>query len=259
MEQLTLWHEAAPAPPPGRFPPPEAAILASSFPGAAPSEALVGWLSRALGKPVELTWTENRSTMLSFRHRGEVLALRLHRMFGQAGKAEMLAVVRYLGGGNRRASRIIDDFIAAQARLDALRKVVEVQPVGGVHHLGDIFDELNAAYFHRGCTARITWGKAGAPARRSRSSIQLGCYVHDQNLIRMHPCLDQSFVPRFYVAGVVFHEMLHEVFGIARHNGRRVVHPPEFFAVEESHPDHSRCKAWEAENLARLLRFRPDA
>ena len=60
-----------------------------------------------------------------------------------------------------------------------------------------------------------------------------------------------------YVAWVIYHEMVHEVFGEETVNGRRCVHPPEFRVLEESYPDFARCKVWEDKNLNRLLRFRP--
>ena len=117
-----------------------------------------------------------------------------------------------------------------------------------------ILTELNARYFHNASEARITWGASGT--RRRRRSIQLGCYVGRERLIRIHPSLDQPFVPRHYVAWVVFHEMLHEVFGVEGDGGRRSLHPPEFMAIEQSFPGYETCLRWEEANLDRLLRYR---
>lgn len=72
----------------------------------------------------------------------------------------------------------------------------------------------------------------------------------------MHPSLDQSFVPEFYVAWVIFHEMLHEAYGVEEVNGRRHVHPPEFVALEQTYPNYERARAWEKRHLSRLLRYR---
>jgi hypothetical protein len=82
-------------------------------------------------------------------------------------------------------------------------------------------------------------------------------YVADQGLIRIHPALDQAFVPRHYVAWIVFHELLHEVFGVEKRGSRRCVHPPEFQAIEQTYPHYLACKTWEERNLHRLLRYRP--
>ena len=37
--------------------------------------------------------------------------------------------------------------------------------------------------------------------------MELGSCVSHENRIRVHPCLHQAFVPRQYVAWVVFHEL----------------------------------------------------
>ncbi len=195
--------------------------------------------------------------MISYRERpGGVLDIRLHHMFLDAPDPVLAALAVYLTGRDKRAAAVIDGFIRAR-QADAPPPEVRCAPQGRFHDLRALFDRLNAAYFHGACTARITWGSAGS--RRYRRSIQLGCYVRSEALIRVHPCLDQAFVPEFYVAWIVFHEMLHEVIGVERHGSRHSVHPPEFVAIEQTYPDYARCKAWEEQNLPRLLRFRPTA
>ncbi len=215
--------------------------------------ALATWLSARLGRRVQLVFTRNRSTMLSFREDHESLAVRVHLMFAGAGLAELEALARYLTGRDRAASRVLDAFVSREAGQAPAHPVV-VTPRGRFHDLDAVLAELNARFFHGQSNARITWGSAGP--RRWRRSIQLGCYVASQHLIRIHPSLDQAFVPRPYVAWIVFHEMLHEVLGV-EHGRRRCLHPPEFAALEESYPDYRAAKAWEEQNLHRLLAFRP--
>ena len=122
--------------------------------------------------------------------------------------------------------------------------------------LGALFDRLNGAYFHGLCQAQIGWGRRTSPRRRSRRGMLLGSWSPSENRIRIHPALAADWVPLFVVEMVVFHEMLHEVFGCPQRGARRVVHPPEFQAVEQSHPDYARAQAWEQANLPRLLRSR---
>ncbi len=83
--------------------------------------------------------------------------------------------------------------------------------------------------------------------------MKTGVYVQDARIIRIHPTLDRPEVPEFYVAAVVFHEMLHQVVAAVEVNGRRVVHGAEFRRQEHAYPDHLRAKAWEAEHLGLLL------
>jgi hypothetical protein len=124
----------------------------------------------------------------------------------------------------------------------------------GIHHnLEKLYAELNARYFHGLCSSVIQWGKATSYKRRK--SIQLGCYVPQENTIRIHPCLDQDFVPSFFVGGVVFHEMLHEVYGAEERCGKRWVHPPVFRVLEEMYAFHHACKTWEKEHVHKLLSY----
>jgi len=215
---------------------------------------LAAWLGARLGKPVRLVLTDNRSTMLSCREVRGVMVVRLQRLFLAASEAELKALVDYLGGYSAEAGLVLDAFIkrAKPARTASTR----CRPRGRFFDLQALFDKLNERYFHSAVQARITWGVASG--RRFRRSIQLGSYLADERLIRIHPCLDQAFVPHHYLSWVVFHEMLHDVFGLeGTDGGRRKMHPPEFVAVEESYPDFARCRAWEEAHMHRLLRYRP--
>lgn len=212
------------------------------------------WLSQALEKPVELTFTRNRSTMVSYRESQGVLRVRLNQSFRKANRDVRVALVGYLKNHDRRASRILNQFILERP-MEIETPELTLRTQGAVHNLRHLFGELNSAFFHQGCSARITWGQASRKQRRR--SIQLGVYVRELNLIRIHPSLDQGFVPRFFVGGIVFHEMLHEVFGVGVHQGRRAVHPPEFMALEEAYPHFAACRDWERKNVHRLLAYRP--
>jgi hypothetical protein len=83
--------------------------------------------------------------------------------------------------------------------------------------------------------------------------VKTGVYVQDARLIRIHPTLDRPEVPEFYVAAVVFHEMLHQAVPAREVGGRRIVHGAEFRRRERAYPDHARAKAWEERNLGLLL------
>lgn len=144
------------------------------------------------------------------------------------------------------------------ATLSPATAPVAAPPGARVHcpFLQGLFDRLNADYFHRGCRASIRWGRAGVPQRRRRKSMQLGCYDFARQEIRIHPALRRPEVPDYVVGMVVYHEMLHEVFGLEMRGGRRLAHPPEFRACESSHPDYARARAWEALHLHQLLAWR---
>jgi hypothetical protein len=214
----------------------------------APPQDFSGWLSQQLSIPVRIAWTANRSTMVScLRDRQtQGLQVRLHHMFQRADAPVWRALARYLDG-DARATPVIDRFLAAIAPRVA-KAARALRPQGRCHDLAAIAERLNHDFFARRCAARITWGRANP---RRRSSILLGSYTRAENLIRIHPCLDQSFVPEYYLAWVVYHEMLHEAWGVE--GGCN--HPPEFRALESLYPDADRAAAWERQHIDRLLQY----
>lgn len=213
-------------------------------------------LAALLARPVSVTLTNNRRTMISSRQEGPRLMLRLHHMFATASSQEVIALADYLRGGGRGAGRIIDRFIAQRrAHVTAPRRKMRLRTEGEHHDLADIFDDLRIRCFDGACDAAISWGRRTKPKRRRRRrSIQLGSYVPEDRIIRVHPVLDDDWVPHFYVETVVFHEMLHHELGALPTGSRHRFHTPEFRTREAAFEHHQRALAWEEANLDRLLR-----
>lgn len=224
------------------------------------AQELAGRLSQLLGERITLEVTNNAWTMVSFRRRADAgLCYRVHHMFLAAGEEVVAALAGFSGRHRRSAGRQLDVFIKKNKTAIRPRDPRPDQPLQpkGVHHdLQAIFDRLNAAHFENQIVAQIGWGRR-APMRR-RHSIKMGVYFHDTRTIRLHPALDQAFVPGYFVDLIVFHEMLHQVFPpteIPAHgDSRRTVHSAHFRAQERTFPDYARARAWELENLGRLLR-----
>lgn len=210
-----------------------------------------------LGTNVAIVLHTNRQSMLTAERTRLGYLVRAHRIFAAAPADVIVAIARLLDSNDRVAANVIDRYIDAQAdTIAAHARPSQVQSRGTHHDLQRMFDELNAHYFGGAVNARITWGRAGR-ARRRRS-IKLGSYHASERLIRIHPALDQGWVPTFFITFVVFHEMLHEQLGSERtHDGRRCVHPPEFRALEARFPQAQEAQQWEHENLNRLLRYKP--
>lgn len=244
-EQLSLWSTEAPVSV-------EAPARTSS------RHAFIETVLRHhLGPRVVVSLTDNRSTMISLRTRRSVHYVRLHRGFSAAPLPVLEAVACYLGGGRLtpRRAQLIDRFIDGIRPTPRADRPVAANPRGEVHDLARIFAELNQAYFDQTCQARITWSRASRSSKR-RTSIRLGSYCEDLGLIRIHPALDQDFVPEFFVASVVHHEMLHEKHGLERTpDGRRIIHSRAFRAEERRYPDFARARIWERRNIQRLLRY----
>jgi hypothetical protein len=214
-------------------------------------------LADLLAERVRLTVHDNRSTMVSFRRdRGEV-HYRVHHMFLDAPGDVVRALAAFAGSrrgaGTRRrdAGTRIDAFVRRNRGRIAVPRADLLVSRGRIHDLQAIYDRLNAEHFEGRIEARIGWG----PVRggRRRRTVKTGVYVQDARLIRIHPTLDRPEVPEFYVAAVVFHEMLHQAVPAREIGGRRIVHGSEFRRRERTYPDHGRAKAWEEKNLPLLL------
>ena len=219
---------------------------------------------------VQVTLTDNRYTMISVRRLGarddrsrgrsgeRRYEVRLHHMFADADPVITRALARYIADNDADASRILGDFIDANAghvRGRGRRAPNQLIFTAGEHHdLRAIFDELNARYFGDRIDAAITWGaRSGRPRRRN--SIKMGSYSVEDRLIRIHRSLDRAFVPRFFVAWIVFHEMLHQVHDIRVKNGRREFHSKEFLADEAGFEFFTQAKHWERSHLDALLTY----
>jgi hypothetical protein len=215
-------------------------------------------LRRILDRPVLITLTSNRSTMISFRKRGRAIFIRVHAMFQEASDdvIEAMAAFVSLKEMPKAQAKLLDDWIEryrgglTEARVQAMK----LFPVGEAHDLTESFARLNAEYFDGRIDALITWSRSARKLRRS--TIRMGTYSHDLRLIRIHPALDQEFVPPYFVDFVVFHEMLHQV-----HNTtdggceRRAVHTPAFRHDEKRFRFYKEARAWERQHLSRLLRY----
>jgi hypothetical protein len=212
-----------------------------------------------------LAVTDNRYTMISVKREKGLYRLRLHHMFLEADPVVVRALGRYVARNDRDASRLLGQFIDVnqrkirRSRRHRLRQPapVTIETHGEVHDLQDIYDDLNLRYFANCIDARITWGQRNPPGakRRRRNSIKMGSYSVEDRLIRIHPSLDRSFVPRQFVEWIVYHEMLHQKHDIPVIGGRRIFHTEEFMAEEASFEHYEEARQWERDNLDRVLHY----
>lgn len=270
-----------------RVPDPRHSPLELRFPAGHPQifvhegarQALERRLSLANGGPVILSVTDNVRQMVSHTQlalastrpaardaqpgpRGRastgILQIRLHHMFLDAPSIVQEALVRYVIEGDRGASQIVGRYIEENGfRIRASRPVSRpLVTQGSTHDLYVLFHAINDKYFGGAVDALITWGRRGRPTsvRTPRRSIKLGSYSATERLIRVHPALDRTWVPRYFVSYIVYHEMLHHVIPSSQGNGRRMLHPPHFLARERVFRDYERALAWERAHISRLLR-----
>ena len=202
------------------------------------------YLEECLNKPVAVVLTGNSTRMLSARMDDGVLRVRLHRMFLHADSRVMNEIVSYLKN-KKGAMPHFRSFVRDNREQLSLKppKKVPVRTAGKFHDLCGYYDEINREYFGGMVNAVITWGsKSPRCAVRKRT---LGSYSERSHTIRINPMLDKKTVPRYYVAFVVYHEMLHAAMGISIQGKRRSVHSREFRKREKLFKDCEKAMAWE--------------
>lgn len=235
----------------------------SLFEDPRPPETPEEMLGRAFRQRLAgVVWTDNRLRIASVApeaHGSARLILRLHRCFRQAPRPVLRAVAAWATG--RRATRK-----AALAELRAFfeRAAPRAQPSepgpgryfsrGRAFDLTEILAELNREYFGDRITAQISWGRDTPSRRRRRRTMLLGSYSYDQRLIRIHPRLDDPAIPRFVVAAVVHHEMVHAFLPNPGPALRRALHSQEFRRLERQYSHHEQAQSWFRDHLPKLLR-----
>jgi hypothetical protein len=121
-------------------------------------------------------------------------------------------------------------------RLQRGRKMIN-SGEGKHHSLTAIYRDVNSHYFKNQVDIRrLGWGPR-------RSWGRLGHYDPVHHTITISPVLDSPRVPRFVVAYIVYHEMLHTLFeseGIS--HGRNRHHPSGFRKSERAYPDYQAAK-----------------
>ncbi|MDX2055167.1 MAG: hypothetical protein SFV15_22385 [Polyangiaceae bacterium] len=240
-----------------RFPLQFAAIGPQIFVHEGARQALERRLELAFDGPVQLGVTDNVRRMITQTREGGRLRVRLHMMFLGAPERVQEALARYIVFNDPEASSVVDAFIHANThRIRASQPVSGPVRTQGTHHnLLKILAEVSRRYLGEPSPAvLITWGRRTQPRNGVRQAIKLGSYSPRERLIRVHPALDNAWVPRYFVAYVVYHELLHHHMGSTRSGKNVVLHGPEFRERESLFRDYTRAIAWEQKHIRRLLR-----
>ncbi|MDP7556752.1 MAG: hypothetical protein QF687_02580 [Nitrospinaceae bacterium] len=117
--------------------------------------------------------------------------------------------------------------------------------------LKEIFDRLNAEYFSDKIKADVEWGKK--VNKKNLTSFRFGSYDPAKKLIRIHPRLDQGFVPRSVLELTVYHEMCHQSAPMKRKKGMWMAHHPEFKEKEREYRHYEEARTWEKANWKKLM------
>jgi predicted SprT family Zn-dependent metalloprotease len=122
--------------------------------------------------------------------------------------------------------------------------------------LKEIFDRLNAEYFDNKIQADVGWGRDSR--KKNRSGFRFGSYDRAKKIIRLHPRLNQEFVPFTVVELTVYHEMCHQWAPSFKRNGVWRDHHPEFKAKEKEYRFYQEARRWEKQNWKKFLNPIPE-
>jgi hypothetical protein len=111
-------------------------------------------------------------------------------------------------------------------------------PIGHHYDLDEVFESLNARFFH-GLLGRPTLTWSAHHARR-----MLGHYDAAHNTIVVSRVFDRPDTPRCAIEYLLYHEMLHLKHPVRVKAGRRCVHSREFQAEERLFPELEAAKAY---------------
>lgn len=205
-------------------------------------------LERRTGKEIDITYTNNRVSIISFKTEGRKVYLRIQRLFREA-PLDVIYEIAELIKNPRMKTPLVNEFFKrnqwrVKKRARSLRKI---EPEGRVYNLKKLMDKLNRQYFGGSLDLTITWGR-----RQRRYAVRkrtLGSYNYETRTIRINPILDSKKVPRYYLEYIIYHEMLHAYLGIRRgRDGRRRIHPPEFKELERQFKHYEKAIKWEKGN-----------
>jgi predicted metal-dependent hydrolase len=238
----------------------QAKLPLDGIPGEAARALLERRIAAHLKNDLTLVVTDNRYSIITVRREGGGYRVRLHHMFLDAEPAVVRALARYIEKSDARASKKLNAFIDAnqdKIKSTPLRppRRLKIRTQGRCWDLQTLFEELNQRYFEGALDIQITWGRRTHKRPKKHKSIKMGSYSVEERLIRIHPALDRSFVPKYFIESVVYHEMLHHIHPIPIKGGRRQFHTKAFHEQEKTFPYYEKAKKWERANIDRLLFF----
>lgn len=206
-------------------------------------------LSEQTGYNLEIIVNENRSSMLSvLSKKGKWAKLSLHRMFLNAPDNVIDAIALYLKNKEDPSFALVRSYIQTNLqRVDYSHRLNprSLYTQGSVYNLQEIFDEINEQYFTGKVKLWLTWFEK---PQKKTSRIVYGQYFEALKLIKINKLLDDKQFPRYFLAFVIYHEMLHHVIpSYIDERGIQCIHSKQFKEREIQFKDYRQAKAWELE------------
>lgn len=202
------------------------------------------------GIKLQLKINDNRSTMLSVKWEPDCTKVSLHRMFLHAPQNVMQALACYLKGTHKKLAPSIKAYIESNLqRLDYSHELdlSKLETKGRIYDLEKIYHHLNRDYFNHPLGLYITW--FGERKKRSGQRITFGLYHDPLRLIKVNRLLDNKHFPDYFVAYVIYHEMLHYVCPTyVDAKGQKHIHSKAFKEQEKKFEYYQQAQDWIRDN-----------
>lgn len=212
-------------------------------------------LEHRAGIKLRLKINDNRSTMLSVKWEPNCTKVSLHRMFLEAPRNVMQALACYLKGEHKKLDPSIRAYIEYNLQqLDYSHELnlSKLQTKGRVYDLQEMYDYLNRRYFQGSLGLYITW--FGQGRRKICNRITFGLFHDPLRLIKINRLLDNKRFPDYFVAYVIYHEMLHYVCpAYVDEKGQKHIHSKEFKEREKEYRHFKLAQQWLRDNQQYLF------
>lgn len=201
-----------------------------------------------------LTLTDNRRSMIRIRIKEGRRDIRLHHMFAKSDEVTLNALSRFVFGKDKKAASLVRAFIQSnQAEIKIAPKSPQrMRYVPKYYDVQRIYEKVNQTYFEGTVKAEVEWGRGGH--RKRQRHIRFGSCDVKHARIRMHPVLDQPWVPEFFIEYIMYHELLHLVVPAKPRGRQKVFHTHEFRQKEALFDRYDDAIAWEKKHVSKLLK-----
>lgn len=197
--------------------------------------------------PLMISWHENKSSYLFIRKERRAIFVRLHRLFERASIPVLDALIRYILKNDQKAKPILRKTVYAYFSNQRIPSDVLITK-GRVYDLQVTYEKLKKQFFMPDYDAAIGWSKVISKTRFRH--ITFGSYDRYRHQIRIHPFLDDSAVPPYFLEFIIYHEMLHAVCEPQIDAlGHSRSHTREFRQKEKLFPQYREAKEWEKNSL----------
>lgn len=184
-------------------------------------------------------------------------SIRLHEHFAEAPLSVLRDLAKFILHRDNTAWKRVVAYSQNITIPPDPNRPVAIQTQGIYFNLARELTFVKKKYFDEHLAARITWGKRGNPQRKKRRSIRFGSWHEDEKLIRVHPLLDQEWVPKEFIRYLIYHELCHAVAKPHQDaQGRHRVHHADFKQLEAQYPNFKEMEKLSQEIFNRLIRER---